>query len=181
VKLLILLAPRKTALAAMRRSHLGDANNPTLWTTPFDLTKSRKSSTKKREYLTPLPPLAQRILAGVLKTTGRPDDRVFPSLPVHETAGGQATFRGVELKQRLVEYGAPADFEFHAWRHTLASWLEDQGEGEWERALVLNHSETGVTAGYSHGYPLDTKRQLLEKWADHVAALVVPEGTALLR
>jgi hypothetical protein len=29
---------------------------------------------------------------------------------------------------------------------------------------------------YSHGYPLDLKRQLLEEWADHVETLVTPKG-----
>jgi hypothetical protein len=53
VKLLVLLAPRKTALAGMRRSDLDDIDNPTLWTTPFELTKSKKSASKKRVYLTP--------------------------------------------------------------------------------------------------------------------------------
>jgi hypothetical protein len=46
---------------------------------------------------------------------------------------------------------------------------------------VLNHSEAGVTAGYSHGYPLELKRQLLQKWADHVEALVQPGGAKVLR
>jgi hypothetical protein len=45
---------------------------------------------------------------------------------------------------------------------------------------VLNHSDNGVTAGYSHGCPLDWKRELLEKWAAHVERLVTTEGVALL-
>jgi hypothetical protein len=37
-----------------------------------------------------------------------------------------------------------------------------RGDPEYERGLVLNHSgKAGVTAGYSHGYSLDLKRQLL--------------------
>ena len=39
VRLLMLLVPRKTALARMERSHLNE--DVTLWTTPFALTKSR--------------------------------------------------------------------------------------------------------------------------------------------
>ena len=45
---------------------------------------------------------------------------------------------------------------------------------------MLNHSVSGVTAGYSHGYPLELKRTLLEKWADHVEGLVGRKGAALL-
>ena len=77
--------------------------------------------------------------------------------------------------------GAPADFSFHAVRHTLATWLENHGHDKFDRALVLNHAEAGVTAGYSHGYALDRKRELLAKWADHVERLVMPEGVKALR
>lgn len=79
VKLLVLLAPRKTALAGMRRSDLDDIDNPTLWTTPFELTKSKKSASKKRVYLTPLPALAQRIVKGLPKG----GERLFPTLRIH--------------------------------------------------------------------------------------------------
>jgi integrase len=178
IKLLILLAPRKTALACMCRSHLDDADNPTLWTTPHELTKSKKSSAKKREYKTPLPPLAQRILKGL---TRNDSNLLFPGLTVCTTMGGRPRFLGNRVTQRLVEHGAPADFAYHAWRHTLATFLEDAGHSEWERGLVLNHSSDGVTAGYSHGHPLDLKRKLLGDWADHVEALVSPQGAALLR
>ena len=46
---------------------------------------------------------------------------------------------------------------------------------------MLNHSGSGVTAGYSHGHALDLKRALLCEWAEHVQRLVSPEGAALLR
>jgi hypothetical protein len=42
LKLLILLAPRKTALAMMRWQDLDSQDQPTLWTTPFELTKSKE-------------------------------------------------------------------------------------------------------------------------------------------
>jgi integrase len=180
VKLLILLAPRKTALACLQWSHLDDPDNPTLWTTPFELTKSRKNTTKKRVYLTPLPPLAQRIIKGLPKRDG--EDLLFPDLPVHRTRGGQSTFEGIKLVRKMIEHGAPEDFDYHAWRHTIATWLQVAGYSEWERGLALNHSSSGsVTAGYSHGYPLELKRKLLEKWADHIERLVQPEGAVLLR
>jgi integrase len=181
VKLLILLAPRKTALACLRRSHLDNPDQPTLWTTPFELTKSRKKVGKrKREYLTPLPPLAQRILKGVAKNDKDPDV-VFPGVPVRLTQAGQPIFHSRHLKRRLVARGAPKDFGFHTWRHTIATFLENAGHSEWERGLVLNHAGSGVTAGYSHGHAVDLKRELLSKWADHVERLVQPGGAAVLR
>jgi integrase len=177
VKLIMLLAPRKTSLACAARADLNDAENPTLWTVPFELTKSRKTSEPDRIYLIPLPPLCQRLFKGALK-----EDRLFPSLPVHRTKGGQRVLHGNDLKLKLVELGAPADFQFHAWRHTIATFLKNAGHSKWERGLVLNHAESGVTADYSDGgYPVELKLKLLGKWADHVERLVQPSGVALLR
>jgi hypothetical protein len=58
--------------------------------------------------------------------------------------------------------------------------LQNEGHSEWEIGLVLNHSGSGVTADYSHGYPLELKRTLLEKRADHVEGLVGRKGVAFL-
>jgi hypothetical protein len=97
------------------------------------------------------------------------DGRLFPSPPVHETKVGRPTFYGNDLKLKLVELGAPADFTFHAWQHTIATFLEDAGHSEWERRLVLKPSGSrSITAGYSHGYPLELKRKLLTERADDV-------------
>jgi hypothetical protein len=49
------------------------------------------------------------------------------------------------------------------------------------RRAGIGAAAGGVTAGYSHGYALDLKRELLCKWAEHVQGLVSPEGAALLR
>jgi integrase len=167
VKLLMLLAPRKTSLACVTRADLNNIENPTLWTVPFELTKSRKTSAHDRIYPIPLPPLCQRLFKSVMK-----DGELFPSLPVYKTKAGQRVLHGNDLKLRLVEFGAPPDFHFHAWRHTVATFLKNAGHSRWERALVLNHAESGVTADYSHGYPIELKLKLLTKWVDHVASLI---------
>ncbi|HJQ60181.1 MAG TPA: integrase family protein [Vineibacter sp.] len=179
VKLVMLLAPRKTALAEMRRSHLNDLDNPTLWTTPHELTKTKKTAKKKRVYLTPLPALAQRIIKPLLKVDGaEPENFVFPAQRNRKTG---RLYPGTPLKKALVKHGAPKDFGLHACRHTIATWLQNEGHSKWERGLVLNHADTGVTEDYSHGYPLDLKRKLLAKWSDHVEGLMTAEGVALLR
>jgi integrase len=169
VKLLVLLAPRKTALVAMRWEDIENGKDFPIWKTPHEFTKSRKTSNPSKCYFTPLPPLAQHILEGLPHS----DQRVFPSLLISQTPAGQSWFDGGALTKRLIKNGAPKDFSYHACRHTLATWLQNEGHSEWERGLVLNHSGTGsVTAGYSHGYPLKLKLELLEKWADHVERLV---------
>jgi integrase len=166
-KLIMLLAPRKTSLACITRADLNDTENPTLWTVPFELTKSRKTSAPDRIYPIPLPPLCQQLFKGVMK-----EGRLFPSLPVHKTKAGRPTFYGNDLKLKLVELGAPKDFQFHAWRHTIATFLKNGGHSKWERGLVLNHAESGVTADYSHGYPVELKLKLLTEWVDHVESLI---------
>jgi len=192
IKLLLLLAPRKSALAGMRRSHLGvivthedgrrgiaplnGDNTPAVWTTPHELTKSRKrTKNKDRVYLTPLPSLAVRILKPLIPKEDAETDLIFPG------RGGVPLSATGPLKKKLVKAGAPADFDFHTARHTIATWLEDNGHDQFDRGLVLNHTGSGVTAGYSHGYALDRKRDLLTKWADHVESLVMPKGVQVLR
>jgi len=172
VKLLVLLAPRKNELSGMRRSEIKlDADgNPAEWVTPHERTKSRKkqSNGKRRVYTTPLPPLAQRIIAAVPKRDD--DDLLFEG-----RAAGVPITVGSKFVRKLARLGAPADFYPHAIRHTVATWLENQGHSEFERGLVLNHSGAGVTAGYSHGYAMDLKRALLAKWGEHVERLVGAE------
>jgi integrase len=159
----------------MRRVDLDDPDNPTLWTTPHEFTKSKKKVKRKRVYLTPLPPLAQRII----KSLPKGDERVFPTLAI---GGKQEGFHSARLRRKLITLGAPKDFAFHAWRHTIATWLENEGASEWERALVLNHAGgMSVTAGYSHGFAGKLKLDLLTKWADYVERLVQPEDAVLLR
>ena len=176
IKLLILLAPRKTALAGMKLADLDDPKRPALWTTPHELTKSKKTARRKRVYLTPLPPLAQRIIRPLVPGNDAENDLIFPG--AHK---GRPIWPGSQLIRKLIEAGAPSDFNYHTLRHTLATWLENQGHDDFDRGLVLNHAGSGVTAGYSHGIALDRKRDLLEKWANHVEGVVKRTGTALLR
>jgi hypothetical protein len=86
------------------------------------------------------------------------------------------------LAAQLIELGAPDDFAYHTLRHTVTTFLQNDGVDEWSRGLILNHAGSGsVTSDYSHGYPLQRKRELLESWASHVEQLVQPKGATLLR
>jgi integrase len=163
-KLLLLLGPRKSALWQMRWSDV----KSDVWITPFEHTKSRKTMSP-RTYMTPLPPLAQRILKGLPRVDG--DDRVFAGMSAPRT----------KLVQQLIRHGAPSDYGYHTCRHTIASWLQDHGHSQYEVGVVLNHSNAGVTSGYSHGYPTELKLKLLTRWSDHIAGLVQPAGVTVLR
>jgi integrase len=176
VKLLILLAPRKTALALMRYSDLRDFDkvSKALWITPFEHTKSRATASE-RTYETPLPPLAQQII----KRLPKRDMLVFQGLSVHHTKAGRPVFNSKSLQQKLERHGAPKQFNFHATRHTLATWLQNKGHSAPEVGLCLNHASSGtVTSGYMHSYALDLKRKLLLKWANHVVKLVHAKAPA---
>ncbi len=177
VKLILLLGVRKSELAGMRRSEFDDPDKPTLWTVPHERTKTRKSQKEERIYLVPLPKLAQRIIKGLPRLD---NDLVFPG----RGAGKKATLKplvpGMGLKAKVREQSGVADWTYHACRDTISTWLQDQGHSKYERGLVLNHAEGGVTADYSHGYSIELKRQLLKNWADHVAQTVQPKGAVLL-
>jgi integrase len=172
VKLILLLGVRKSELAGMKRIEFDAPANPTVWTVPHERVKIRKSATAKRAYIVPLPPLTQRII----KSLPRSDNELL--FPGSQT--GKALIPGPTLRRKIWKLSGVDDWGYHACRHTIATWLENEGHSEYERGLVLNHSAYGVTAGYSHGYPTDLKRQLLEKWADHVAGIVQPKGVAVL-
>jgi integrase len=122
VKLLLLLAPRKTALALMRRSHLDNPDSPETWATPHELTKSakrqRNQNKKKRVYVIPLPAPAQRIIKGLPKGTG--DALVFPGLTIRLTKAGRPMFNSAGLIASLKKYGAP-NFMPQPARHTIAT------------------------------------------------------------
>lgn len=175
VKLIVLLAPRKTALAAARRIHFLD--DAAIWETPHELTKSKKTAKKKRVYRTPLPPLAQSIIKSVLRRKDNPDF-LFPTLAVYrQKKSGRFEFSSSRLARKLVKAGAPKDVQFHAWRHTITTFLGDHGRSDWEQGLVLNHSHSGtVTSGYNHGHPTDLLRTLFAEWGDHVEKLVTAKA-----
>ena len=183
VKLILLLGVRKSELAGMRHSELDNLDKPTLWTVPHERTKTRKGQKEERVYIVPLPKLAQRIIKGLPRLD---DDLVFPGREVDNSgkAGKKKARRplvpSTALKAKVREKSGVTDWTYHACRHTIATWLKDRGHSKYERALVLNHSEFGVTADYSHGYPVELKRELLEKWADHIAQTVQPKGAVLL-
>ncbi len=172
MKLILLLGVRKSELAGMRRSEFDDPDKPTLWTVPHERTKTRKSQKEERVYLVPLPKLAQRVIRGLPQMD---DDLVFPG---REAA--KPLVPGTAIKAKVREQSGVADWTYHACRDTITTWLQDQGHSKYERGLVLNHSESGVTADYSHGYSVELKRQLLENWASHVARTVQPKGAILL-
>jgi integrase len=158
VKLILLLALRREELAQAMWSEFDNANAPTQFVVPFERTKGKVTRKRKTTYVVPLPALAQRILRKLV----RDGENLFPRIDQQR------------LKAKLVEEGAPKDFKLHVARHTIATWMENEGKSEYERGLVLNHAASGVTAGYSHGTASKLKLELLSQWSGHVERLVQP-------
>jgi integrase len=159
IKLMMLLALRRDELAQSEWSEFD--SELTLFTVPTSRVKMKASAKLEKQpvYKVPLPQLAQRLL----KRLRQDRTMVFKNLDPSR------------LSKKLVREGAPEDFLLHTFRHTVATWLENNGRSEWERGLVLNHSGGGsVTGGYSHGYPLELKLKMLTEWADHISRLVAP-------
>ena len=89
------------------------------------------------------------------------DDRVFPAFEPKEY-----------VIRKLVLAGGP-EGDFHCWRHTVATWFQEQGYSEEDCALVLNHAPSRTsTSGYLHGSLLARKRELLEQWAKYVERIL---------
>jgi integrase len=156
-RLLVLLAPRKSALANARWQDLREDGD--ILITPHKWVKA-KGNKGTREYVTPLPVLAKQVLSELPRT----HVRLFPDMP---------TRPGEKTSKALTNYGAPEDFGYHVVRHTAATWLQNNGHSPYEIGLVLNHaSGGGVTSNYSHGHSTKLKLQVLEHWAGHIAKLV---------
>lgn len=165
-RLMILLAPRATSLAMMQWAQLDQ--DMTLWTVPDDLTKRNKLAAP-RTYRVPLPDAARKILLKLgQRRDGKGRARIFWSFPISWTEGERPSFESQTLKKHLKANGAPPGYRPHDHRHTLATWLENNSHDLYDRGLALNHTQGGVTAGYSHGFPHQRKKAVLDAWAAHV-------------
>ncbi len=85
--------------------------------------------------------------------------------PVRDTAIDHA------VQQARGRLGVP-DLTPHDLRRTAASHMTSLGVSRLAVSKILNHAEPGVTAVYDrHSYDAE-KRQALDRWASHLAALV---------
>ncbi len=175
IKLVTLLGVRRGALLGMRKSELDDVEHPALWTIPTERVKTPKFREHlARVYLVPIPPLARRVLLPLLKGEG---DLIFPAA----TRENVAMDCGSTLMVKVRKASGVKDWTAHPHRHTVTTWLQNEGHDEYDRGLILNHSSSGtVTGGYSHGYSLERTRELLDKWAGHVKGVVAGEDVELM-
>ena len=164
LKLLVLTGKRKGSknkrgLASMR---WGEINETWDWTPP-------PGKKNKRMHPLPLPKLAQRILIGLRPKDAKPEDLVFSSL-------------NWRFQNRVKKLSGIADFMPHALRHTVETKLAELKVPPHLRDHLLDHASTrGSGKGYDHWDYRQEKYEAMEKWADYIERLVVPEGMKALR
>lgn len=124
-----------------------------------------KDAKNKREHLVPLSRQAQAIVDQLLKTEG---EFLLKSGRV-----GDSPINGFsKAKERIDKLSGVSDWKFHDLRAAVISNL---GRLKYDRHLVMkivNHKDSGVTAGYDRYAYLDEKREALQAWADFLDDIV---------
>ncbi len=165
LKTLILLGKRKGALASMRWDDVDDG----VWTPTGD------TAPNKRTHTTTLPPLAQRVIAGLTRREG--NGYVFVGR--HKA---KPLDPGSSLQRLIIEKSGIADFHFHAIRHTVETRLAALGVQPHLRDMLLDHAPArGSGAQYDHFDYRSELASAIEIWADSLERIVAPEGVRKLR
>lgn len=173
LKLLLLTGKRKSALAAMRWDEIDGSG---LWTPPAS---NRRKKINKRLHGIPLPGLALRVIRPLkpAEDAKEPSPYVFAG-----RRRGSHLDPGTLLQKDIQRKSGVADFFYHAARHTVETRLAELGVPPHIRDILLDHAPArGAGAGYDHHHYRDEMLGALERWAGHVASLVAPKGTAVLR
>ena len=163
LKLLLLTGCRRDEIGKLRRGEIS-ADGSTL-TIPGNRTKNKKP------FVIPLPPLARHILRSVKKTSG---DFVF------DTGRGKPIAAWSRIKTELdaaLKFTKP--WVTHDLRRTFATGLNSIGVAPEVVEACLNHvsgTKADVAGVYNQYAYLPEKTAALQRWADHVLALV--EGKA---
>ncbi|HEX9875189.1 MAG TPA: tyrosine-type recombinase/integrase [Gammaproteobacteria bacterium] len=156
-------------LTGARRSEVAGAKwkeiREDLWTVPPSRIKTEHRKEKPKPHKVPLSDKALEVLETV---KGLDKSAIFPS-----PAGGflrpHALSRAVNRKLKHFGIGK---FTPHDLRRTLRSKLPELGVQPVVAKKVLNHALEGMDAIYDRYDYFDEKRDALQKWADHLKAIV---------
>jgi integrase len=158
VKLLVLLAPRRSEVGGMCWSELDDDGN---WTIPVVRSKNGRAHTL------PLPQAALDIINSVPQIMDR--DQLF----------GERAQRGFtrwyEYKLLLDQRSSVSNWTLHDLRRSAATKMADIGVQPHVIEQILNHQsghKSGVAGIYNRSSYTNDVRNALGRWADHVNALV---------
>lgn len=164
LRIALLTACRRGELALAEWSHLDlDGNAPT-WRIPPENSKT------ETEYLVPLVPAAVEQFRVLKRSAGRAryvmpgDDGIAPADPKLLT---RSVARHLPVLAKL----KVAAFTLHDLRRTVRTGLARLKVPPHIAERVLNHAQPDIVATYDVHQYLDEKRDALEKWAAHLAAL----------
>jgi integrase len=175
-RLLLLTGQRRGEVANMRWDAI-DLKAHT-WALEAAQTKS------DRAHLVPLSPPVVKLLEALPRITVEHDGVVVPS-PYVLTTNGRAPISSFSKAKRwlddemVLQLGGPiANWRIHDVRRSVSTALAKLGVEPFIRRRVLNHALEGVDRVYDQFDYLEPKRQALELWARHLAAVVEdgPDG-----
>lgn len=157
-KLRLLTAQRGDEIDSMRWEDLDLTDG--WWTIPSHSAKNGLS------HRVPLSGMALNILKNIKDQSGN-EPWVFPS-PTRKNQHIANIQKAVERIRKLTG----VDFTARDLRRTAASHMTSIGIPRLVVSKILNHVESGVTRVYDrHSYDIE-KRQALNKWTNHVVAIV---------
>jgi integrase len=159
LKILLLTGCRLREASGMARSEL--SSDGAVWTLPPSRTKN------KRPHSTFLPPLARELIGSVLNTGG---DLIWTTTGVSPVSGWNSVKRRLDARME----GVPA-WRLHDLRRTCATGMAEIGIAPHIVEACLNHvsgAKAGVAGVYNRAAYSAEKKIALERWADHVIALV---------
>jgi integrase len=172
IKLLLLTGARRDEIGGLRWSEVGELDKA-LITLPPERTKSR------REHLIPLSNVAAQILAAQPHRTnpdGTPRDHVFGIGLDRGYSGWSKSKSGLDACIAAANHGKVFDWVLHDFRRTLSTNLHDRfGVPPHIVETILGHvsgHKAGVSGVYNRAIYLDERRDVLERWADFVMAVV---------
>ena len=155
LRLSMLLGQREQETASMTRSQIIDVG----WRLTTKDTKNR------REHLVPLPRQARAIVDQLLKSEGE--------FLIKTGRVGDSPINGFsKAKVQIDKLSGVTDWKFHDLRAAVISNL---GRLKYDRHLIMkivNHTDSGVTAGYDRYAYLEEKCAALQAWADFLDDIV---------
>jgi integrase len=168
VRLLLLLGQRRSEVGGLRWGEINFER------AQLELPESRTKN--RRAHLVPLPEAAMSILQGLAR---QDRELVFG----RGTTGFAGWGRGVgQLNARLPQMMPP--WRLHDLRRTLATGLRERRFADSHLVeLILNHvsgTRAGVAGTYDRSERLEERRQALELWAEHIAALVAGKASKVV-
>ena len=163
LRLMVLTFARTTELRAARWSEFEnlDGNEP-LWRIPAERTKM------KREHIVPL---ARQTVARASRTALLPGSEASPFLfPSPSREGHMSNNTMLYAMYRMGYHGRAT---VHGFRAMASTALNEMGfrSDVIERQLA-HHDQNAVRAAYNRAEYLSERRAMMNRWADHLDALV---------